>query len=59
MIIKEYNQSIQQKHMHMQQIKKPHKKQKIKCNNIIKKYKMINFDCVTQENIKKQNLYWS
>ena len=43
----------------MQQIKKPHKKQKIKCNNIIKKYKMINFDCVTQENIKKQNLYWS
>ena len=30
-------------------------KEEIKCNNIIKQYKMINFDDVTNENIKEHN----
>ena len=33
-------------------------KEEIKCNNIIKQYKMINFDDVTKENIKERNPNW-
>ena len=33
-------------------------KEEIKCNNIIKRYKMINFDDVTKENIKEYNPNW-
>ena len=34
------------------------KKEEIKCNNIIKLYKMINFDDATKENIKEHNPIW-
>ena len=35
------------------------KKEEIKCNNITKRYKMIDFDNVTKENIKEHNPKWS
>ena len=42
--------------MHMEQAKiMVSEKKEIKCNNIIKQYKMINFDDVTKENIKEHN----
>ena len=42
--------------MHMGQAKiMVSEKEEIKCNNIIKQYKMINFDHVTKENIKERN----
>ena len=34
------------------------KKEEIRCSNSIKRYKMINFDDVTNENIKKKNANW-
>ena len=34
------------------------KKEKIKCNNVRKNTKMINYDDVTKENIKKNNPDW-
>ena len=34
------------------------KKEKIKCNNIIKNKKMFNFDYITKEDIKKHNPNW-
>ena len=33
-------------------------KKVVKCNNIIKRYKMINFDDVVKENIKEHNPNW-
>ena len=34
------------------------KKEEIKCNNIIKQYKMFNFDYITKEDIKEHNPNW-
>ena len=34
------------------------KKEKIKCDNIIKRYKMICFDVVTKQNMKEHNPNW-
>ena len=34
------------------------KKEEIKCNNIIKQYKMFNFDYFTKEGIKEHNRNW-
>ena len=36
-----------------------HKKEEIKCNNIIAIQKMINYDNVTKEDINKHSLNWS
>ena len=33
-------------------------KEEIKCNDIIKEYKMMNFNDVTKENIKEHNPNW-
>ena len=35
------------------------KTEEIKCNNIMKQYKMINFDDVVKTNIKEHNLNWA
>ena len=34
------------------------KTEEIKCNNIMKQYKMINFDNIAKVNIKEHNLNW-
>ena len=59
MMIKEYNQSIQQKHFEQERIKICYVTKK-KLNVTIKqlKKKMINFDDITKENMKKYNLNW-
>ena len=33
-------------------------KEEIKCNNIIKQYKNVNFDYITKEDIKEHEPYW-
>ena len=35
-----------------------YRKEKIKCNNVIKQYKKFNFDHTTKENIKEHNPNW-
>ena len=59
MMIKEYNQSIQYKHFEQERIKIYYVTKK-KLNVTIKqlKKKMINFDDITKENMKKYNLNW-
>ena len=58
-MIKEYNQLVQQKHMHMEQAKMYVKKEIInKCNNIIKQCKKLLTMMMLQKNIKKYNLNW-
>ena len=37
-MIKEYNESVQQKHMHMEQAGIQYLKKEIKCNNLIKQH---------------------